>query len=223
MLSNRLEKTLNRAFEYASENNHEYVTLEHLLAALLDDEDANEVLISCNVDIEELRAILNDFIKNELTALKLNKGEDVKPTTSFQRVIQRAANHVQMSGSEEVTGANILVAIFSERESHAVFYLNKQNMTRLDAVSYISHGSNPEDTYEDKDKTDSDASKSTKKKSVIETYCINLNSKAKKGEIDPLIGRDKEVDRTIQVLCRRTKNNPLYVGCLLYTSPSPRD
>ena len=212
MLSNRLEKTLNRAFEFASENNHEYVTLEHLLSALLDDEDANEVLIFCNVDIEELRAILNDFIKNELTALKLNKGEDVKPTTSFQRVIQRAANHVQMSGSEEVTGANILVAIFSERESHAVFYLNKQNMTRLDAVSYISHGSNPEGTYEDKEKTESDGAKSTKKKSIIETYCINLNSKAKKGEIDPLIGRDKEVDRTVQVLCRRTKNNPLYVG-----------
>ena len=147
MLSNRVEKTLNRAFEFASDNNHEYVTLEHLLSALIDDEDANEVLISCNVDIEELRAVLNDFIKNELTALKLNKGEEVKPTTSFQRVIQRAANHVQMSGSEEVTGANILVAIFSERESHAVFYLNKQNMTRLDAVSYISHGSNSEGIY----------------------------------------------------------------------------
>ena len=108
------------------------------------------MLLSCNVDIEELRAILNDFITNELTALKLNKGEEVKPTTSFQRVIQRAANHVQMSGSEEVTGANILVAIFSERESHAVFYLNKQNMTRLDAVSYISHGSKSEGVYEEK-------------------------------------------------------------------------
>ena len=150
MLSNKLEKTLNRAFELAANNNHEYVTLEHLLCALIDDEDANEVLLSCNVDIEELRAILNDFISNELTALKLNKGEEVKPTTSFQRVIQRAANHVQMSGSEEVTGANILVAIFSERESHAVFYLNKQNMTRLNAVSYISHGSKSESVYEEK-------------------------------------------------------------------------
>ena len=147
MLSNKLEKTLNRAFELAANNKHEYVTLEHLLCALIDDEDASEVLLSCNVDIEELRAILNDFITNELTALKLNKGEEVKPTTSFQRVIQRAANHVQMSGSEEVTGANILVAIFSERESHAVFYLNKQNMTRLDAVSYISHGSKSEGVY----------------------------------------------------------------------------
>ena len=116
MLSNKLEKTLNRAFEFAATNKHEYVTLEHLLFALIDDEDASEVLLACNIDIEELRAILNDFITNELTALKLNKGEEVKPTASFQRVIQRAANHVQMSGSEEVTGANILVAIFSERE-----------------------------------------------------------------------------------------------------------
>jgi ATP-dependent Clp protease ATP-binding subunit ClpA len=196
---------------YAAENKHEYVTLEHLLLALIDDEDANEVLISCNVDIEQLRAVLNDFIINELTALKLNKGEEVKPTTSFQRVIQRAANHVQMSGSEEVTGANILVAIFSERESHAVFYLNNQNMTRLDAVSYISHGSKSDGIYEEKTNQNSE-NNNTKKKSIIETYCVNLNLKAKKGEIDPLIGRDKEVDRTIQVLCRRTKNNPLYVG-----------
>tara|TARA_Y100001970_G_scaffold258789_1_gene339066 strand:+ start:7579 stop:9843 length:2265 start_codon:yes stop_codon:yes gene_type:complete len=212
MLSNKLEKTLNRAFEFAANNNHEYVTLEHLLFALIDDEDASEVLLSCNVDIEELRAILNDFISNELTALKLNKGEEVKPTTSFQRVIQRAANHVQMSGNEEVTGANILVAIFSERESHAVFYLNKQNMTRLDAVSYISHGSKSESVYEENPNQNAESGKTSKKKSIIETYCINLNLKAKKGEIDPLIGRDKEVDRTIQVLCRRTKNNPLYVG-----------
>ena len=124
MLSDRLEKTLNKAFELASTNEHEYVTLEHLLLALIDDEDANEVLLSCNVDIEELRAVLNDFMTNELTSLKINKGNEVKPTASFQRVVQRAAHHVQMSGNDEVTGANILVAIFSERESHAVFYLN---------------------------------------------------------------------------------------------------
>ena len=141
MLSSRLEQTLNKAFEIAGSNEHEFVTLEHLLTALLDDQDANEVLIACGVDIEEIRAVLNDFIINELSSLKLNNNKDVKPTASFQRVIQRAANHVQMSGSEEVTGANILVAIFSERESHAVFYLNQQNMTRLNAVSYISHGS----------------------------------------------------------------------------------
>ena len=212
MLSDRLEKTLTRAFEIAAENEHEYATLEHLLSALIDDEDANEVLLSCNVDIEELRAVLNDFITNELSTLKINKGNEVKPTASFQRVIQRAAHHVQMSGNEEVTGANILVAIFSERESHAVFYLNEQKMTRLDAVSYISHGTTEEIVYGESDSKNSDTLKSKKQKSIIDTYCINLNSKAEKGEIDPLIGRDKEVDRTIQVLCRRTKNNPLYVG-----------
>jgi ATP-dependent Clp protease ATP-binding subunit ClpA len=212
MLSKKLEKTLNRAFEIASENQHEYVTLEHLLTALIDDEDANEVLISCSVDIEELRAVLNDFIKNELSSLKFNKGDEVKPTTSFQRVVQRAANHVQMSGVEEVTGANILVAIFSERESHAVFYLNKQNMTRLDAVSFISHGVIGDGVNAENENLESQGFETKKKKSIIETYCINLNQKAQKGEIDPLIGREKEVDRTIQVLCRRTKNNPLYVG-----------
>ena len=163
MLSDRLEKTLNRAFEIAADNEHEYATLEHLLSALIDDEDANEVMLSCNVDIEELRAVLNDFITNELSSLKINKGEEVKPTASFQRVIQRAAHHVQMSGNEEVTGANILVAIFSERESHAVFYLNKQKMTRLDAVSYISNGSKEDIVYE-----------------TIITFCKNYEELCKK-------------------------------------------
>ena len=168
MLSSNLEKTLRNAYQLATSNKHEYVTLEHLLFALIDDEDASEVLLACIIDIEELWAILNDFITNELTALKLNKGEEVKPTTSFQRVIQRAANHVQMSGSEEVTGANILVAIFSERESHAVFYLNKQNMTRLDAVSYISHGSKSESVYEENLNQNAESGKTSKKKSIIE-------------------------------------------------------
>ena len=211
MLSSRLEQTLNKAFEIAGSNEHEFVTLEHLLVALLDDEDANEVLIACGVDIEEIRAILNDFIINELSSLKVSNNKDVKPTASFQRVIQRAAHHVQMSGNEEVTGANILVAIFSERESHAVFYLNQQNMTRLNAVSYISHGSLDESNTSNIDNKNVD-SKEKNPKSVLDKYCVNLNFKAKKGEIDPLIGRDKEVDRTIQVLCRRSKNNPLYVG-----------
>ncbi len=212
MLSDRVEKTLNKAFELAADNEHEYATLEHLLLALIDDEDANEVLLSCNVDIEGLRAVLNDFITNELTSLKINKGNEVKPTDSFQRVVQRAANHVQMSGNDEVTGANILVAIFSERESHAVFYLNKQNMTRLDAVTYISHGGKEDIIYSENDNENQEKINTKKTKSVIDTYCINLNLKAKKGEIDPLIGRDEEVNRTIQVLCRRSKNNPLYVG-----------
>jgi len=211
MLSSRLEQTLNKAFEIAGSNEHEFVTLEHLLLALLDDQDANEVLISCGVDIEELRAVLNDFIINELTSLKVSKKNDVKPTASFQRVIQRAAHHVQMSGNEEVTGANILVAIFSERESHAVFYLSQQNMTRLHAVSYISHGAT-DDVEENNIDNNDIKTKEKSQKSIIDKFCINLNEKAKKGEIDPLIGRDKEVDRTIQVLCRRSKNNPLYVG-----------
>ena len=211
MLSSRLEQTLNKAFEIAGSNEHEFVTLEHLLIALLDDQDANEVLIACGVDIEEIRAVLNDFIINELSSLKLNNNKDVKPTASFQRVIQRAAHHVQMSGNEEVTGANILVAIFSERESHAVFYLNQQNMTRLNAVSYISHGSSDEVSSSNVENKNN-GSKEKEQKSIIDKYCVNLNLKAKKGEIDPLIGRNKEVDRTIQVLCRRSKNNPLYVG-----------
>jgi len=129
MLSARLEQTLNKAFELAGEHEHEFVTLEHLLSVLLDDEDANEVLISCEVDLEELRAVLNDFIVNELTSLKVKNNSEIKPTASFQRVVQRAAHHVQMSGSDEVTGANILVAIFSERESHALFYLNLEKMS----------------------------------------------------------------------------------------------
>jgi len=211
MLSARLEQTLNNAFEFAGEHEHEFVTLEHLLTVLLDDEDANKVLISCEVDLEELRAVLNDFIINELTSLKVKNNSDIKPTSSFQRVVQRAAHHVQMSGSEEVTGANILVAIFSERESHAVFYLHQQKMTRLDAVTYLSHGS-LESTVEGTNDNSQNNTNEKVQKSVIDKYCVNLNVKAAKGAIDPLIGREIEVDRTIQVLCRRTKNNPLYVG-----------
>ena len=212
MLSDRLENTLNRAFELASTNEHEYVTLEHLLLVLIDDEDANDVLLSCNIDVEELRAVLNDFIINELTSLKINKGSEVKPTASFQRVVQRAAHHVQMSGNEEVTGANILVAIFSERESHAVYYLNKQKMTRLDAVTFLSHGGKEDIIFSEDGNENQDKASVNKTKSALDTYCVNLNIKAQKGEIDPLIGRDDEVNRTIQVLCRRSKNNPLYVG-----------
>ena len=212
MLSGRLEKTLRDAFEIAGENEHEYATLEHLLLALLDDEDASEVLLSCNVDLEELKSILGDFISNELTSLKVKNFTEVKPTASFQRVIQRAAHHVQMSGNEEVTGANILVAIFSERESHAVFYLHEQQMTRLDAVSYISHGSTNKIAKTNAAEKEDQKNSEVKKKSALDVFCINLNVKAKEGKIDPLIGRDKEIERTIQILCRRTKNNPLFVG-----------
>ena len=210
MLSNKLEKTLNRAFELAANNKHEYVTLEHLLCALIDDEDASEVLISCNVDVEELRAILNDFITNELTALKLNKGEEVKPTTSFQRVIQRAVFHVQSSGKNEVKGSNVLVAIFSEKESQSVFLLEQLGLTRLDAVSYLSHGRSESDNLEF---TEEDGeSNEPESNSALEQFASNLNQEALEGRIDPLIGRNAEIERVVQILARRSKNNPLLVG-----------
>src|ERR671914_2853241 len=218
MLSRNLEKTLRRALALANARQHEYATLEHLLMALTDDEDATAVLKACAVEVDRLRGNLNDFLDHELTSLAIEGVVDAKPTAGFQRVIQRAAIHVQSSGREEVTGANLLVAIFSERESHAVFFLQEQEMSRLDAVNYISHGiakapgrsearrvrgADPEAEANGGVKTGSDA---------LEAYCVNLNQKAKDGRIDPLIGRESEVNRTIQVLCRRTKNNPLYVG-----------
>ena len=212
MLSGRLENTLRNAFEIAGSNKHEYATLEHLLLALLDDEDASEVLMSGDVNIKELRSILSDFINNELTSLKVKNFTEVKPTASFQRVIQRAAHHVQMSGNGEVTGANILVAIFSERESHAVFYLHEQKMTRLHAVSYISHGSTKVAKAEINNNVENTQETDEKSNSALSMFCVNLNKKALDGNIDRLIGRDKEIERTVQILCRRTKNNPLFVG-----------
>ncbi len=217
MLSRNLEQTLHRALNTANERHHESATLEHLLLALCDDQDAMAVLRSCGISIPDLREGIERFLDSELTYLVNRNVEESKPTTAFQRVLQRAAIHVQSSGREEVTGANVLVALFSERESHAVFFLQEQDMTRFDAVNYISHGiakvpgqsqsKTPEGTEEgeggDKNKTGKDA---------LDTYCVNLNAKARKGKIDPLIGRHAEVDRTIQVLCRRSKNNPLYVG-----------
>ena len=217
MLSRNLEQTLHRALNTANERHHESATLEHLLLALCDDQDAMAVLRSCGISIPDLREGIERFLDSELTYLVNRNVEESKPTTAFQRVLQRAAIHVQSSGREEVTGANVLVALFSERESHAVFFLQEQDMTRFDAVNYISHGiakvpgqsqsKTPEGTEEgeggDKNKTGKDA---------LDTYCVNLNVKARKGKIDPLIGRHAEVDRTIQVLCRRSKNNPLYVG-----------
>ena len=212
MLSGRLENTLRNAFEIAGSNKHEYATLEHLLLALLDDEDAGEVLMSGDVNIKELRSILSDFINNELTSLKVKNFTEVKPTASFQRVIQRAAHHVQISGNGEVTGANILVAIFSERESHAVFYLHEQKMTRLHAVSYISHGSTKVAKARINNNVENTQETDEKSNSALSMFCVNLNKKALDGNIDRLIGRDQEIERTIQILCRRTKNNPLFVG-----------
>jgi ATP-dependent Clp protease ATP-binding subunit ClpA len=216
-LSRSLEQVLHRAIKLASDRHHEYATLEHLLLALLDDQDAAQVMKACNVDHEALRRSLVKYIDHELLTLVIEDGEDAKPTTGFQRVVQRAVLHVQNSGREEVTGANVLVALFTERESHAVYFLQEQNMTRLDAVSYISHGiakrpgMSQQKTVKgaDEDEDDKNAKHGSE---ALDAYCVNLNEKAKAGRIDPLIGRNAEVERTIQILCRRQKNNPLFVG-----------
>ncbi|MDD9899515.1 MAG: ATP-dependent Clp protease ATP-binding subunit ClpA [Alphaproteobacteria bacterium] len=217
MLSRNLEQTLHRALAYANARNHEFATLEHLLLALTDDQDAVSVMRACGVDVEILRDDVRRFIDDNMANLVHPNADEAKPTSSFQRVLQRAAIHVQSSGREEVTGANVLVALYSERESNAVWFLQQQDMSRYDVVNYISHGvakvpgqseSRPvhgteEEHGEEAVKTGRDA---------LSAYCVNLNEKALKGGIDPLVGREKEVERTIQVLCRRSKNNPLLVG-----------
>ncbi|MFZ1198148.1 MAG: AAA family ATPase, partial [Pseudolabrys sp.] len=218
--SRSLEQSLHRALAIANERHHEYATLEHLLLALIDDQDASAVMRACNVDLDKLRRSLTAYLESELENLITDGAEDSKPTAGFQRVIQRAVIHVQSSGREEVTGANVLVAIFAERESHAAYFLQEQDMTRYDAVNYISHGiakrpglseSRPVRGVEEE--TDTKGGDEPKKKGdALEAYCVNLNKKAKDGKIDPLIGRDPEINRTIQVLCRRQKNNPLFVG-----------
>ncbi len=218
MLSSNLEQSLHRALALANERHHEYATLEHLLLALTEDQDAVAVLRACGVDIDGLRRDLSNYIDEELASLITNRAEEAKPTAGFQRVLQRAAIHVQSSGREEVTGANVLVAVFSERESNAVYYLQQQEMTRLDAVNYISHGIAKVPGHETGGSVsgvdeDADAETVVKKgKEALTAYCVNLNEKARDGNIDPLIGREHEVERTIQILARRQKNNPLYVG-----------
>ncbi len=212
MLSRELEETLRRAMSNAALQSHEFATLEHLLMALTEDSDALEVLHACNVDIEELVKKLSRFIEVDLASIVDTSSDvDVQPTASFQRVIQRAIIHTQSSGREVATGANVLVSIFSERESHAVWFLKSLNLTRLDAISFISHGvenSIAKSAGED-DNTETVAGGG---KDPLSQFAVNLISKAASGRIDPLIGRDRELDRTIQVLCRRTKNIPLYVG-----------
>ena len=219
MLSRNLEKSLHRALSHANERNHEYATLEHLLMALTEDQDAIAVLKACGVDIDKLGEDLKTYLDDELSNLVVEGHEDPKPTASFQRVVQRAAIHVQSSGRQEVTGANVLVAMFSERESHAVYYLQEQDMSRFDAVNYISHGiakvpGRSENRQVRGSEEDGDEGEEGGKSAgeALDTYCVNLNEKAADGKIDPLIGREAEIERTIQVLCRRTKNNPLYVG-----------
>lgn len=217
MLSKNLELTLHKALGVAQDYHHEYATLEHLLFALVEDQDAMAVLRSCGIDMEGLRDQLATYINNELNYLINTEAEEAKPTTAFQRVLQRAAIHVQSSGREEVTGANVLVALFSERESHAVYFLQEQDMTRFDAVNYISHGiakvpSQSDGTKAPRGVDDQDIKEVKSGAEALDAYCVNLNEKAADGKIDPLIGRDKELERAVQVLCRRSKNNPLFVG-----------
>src|SRR4030088_1232046 len=218
--SRNLEQSLHRALALANERHHEYATLEHLLLALLDDQDSAAVMRACNVDLDKLRRSLTAYLESELENLVSDGNEDSKPTAGFQRVIQRAVIHVQSSGRDEVTGANVLIAIFAERERHAAYFLQEQDMTRYDAVNYISHGiakrpgvSEARPVRGVDEETESKNGEDSKKKGdALDTYCVNLNKKARDGKIDPVIGRNSEINRAIQVLCRRQKNNPLFVG-----------
>ena len=211
-----LEQAISQAFKFATEKKHQYVTLEHLLLALTDETDARNVMKACNVDVDLLNENLEFYIDNELENIVTTDTKlEPQPTASFQRVIQRSIVHVQSSGKNEVTGANILVALFAERESHATFFLQEQEVTRYDVVNFISHGITKVDNFAYGGSFDSSSSSSSNKaatNSPLETYCVNLNKKAEQNNIDRLIGRTVEVDRLAQILCRRTKNNPLLVG-----------
>jgi len=224
--SNTLEQAIHAALALANARRHELATLEHLLLALIDEPDAAKVMRACNVDLDELRKTLVDFIDDDLSTLVTTvEGSEAVPTAAFQRVIQRAAIHVQSSGRTEVTGANVLVAIFAERESNAAYFLQEQDMTRYDAVNFIAHGvaKNPsfgetrpvtgaDDSDEDEGKPQGKPNPGENKDSALAKYCVDLNAKSRVGEVDPLIGREAEVERAMQVLCRRRKNNPLLVG-----------
>ena len=235
MLSKNLEISLHRALAHAKKHNHEYATLEHLLYALSDDPDAAAVMQGCGIDVDHIKHNVEEFIASDLASLVVDEVDEAKPTAGFQRVIHRAAIHVQSAGRTEVTGANVLVALFSERDSHAVFFLQEQELTRLDVVNYISHGivkyhntgrvaDLQREMDEHNEENDGDFSfsegnfasvagkKEEGEKDALSQYCVNLNKKAEQGKTDILIGREEEVERTVQVLCRRTKNNPLYVG-----------
>src|SRR3954463_7783546 len=212
-----LEQTLHNALGEASRRRHEYATLEHLLIALIDDEHASKVMTACGVSRDDLRSSVKQYLDNELGALVSDSPTDPTPTSGFQRVVQRAILHVQSSGRDDVTGANVLVALFSERESYAVYFLQQQDMSRLDAVTYISHGVGKGEAVaqpaESKNVEEAKQEESKKKpESALKQFTVNLNEKAQEGRVDPLIGSGPEVDRTVQILCRRSKNNPLYVG-----------
>src|SRR6476660_1216424 len=217
--SQSLEQSLHRALAIANERHHQYATLEHLLLSLIDDSDAAAVMRACSVDLDKLCTSLVNYLETEFENLVTDGADDAKPTAGFQRVIQRAVIHVQSSGREEVTGANVLIAIFAERESHAAYFLQEQDMTRYDAVNYISHGiakraglsdARPARGVEQDQQNGEGETSDGKKKNeadALEAYCVDLNKKAAEGHVDPLIGREQEVNRTIQILCRRQKNN----------------
>ncbi|MGB5225323.1 MAG: ATP-dependent Clp protease ATP-binding subunit ClpA [Arenicellales bacterium] len=214
MLSAELEQTLNDAVKTARARNFEFITVEHLLLALLEDDSASSVLQAVGCDQKKLRASLEEFIDTTLPVLSPDSEDETQPTLGFQRVIQRAILHVQGSGRKEVNGANVLVAIFSEAESFAVYFLAQQDIDRLDVVSYISHGVTRDDNleFEALPGDDAEGGASETRKTALETYTVNLNEEAREGRIDPMIGREFEIERTLQILCRRRKNNPLYVG-----------
>ena len=214
MIAQELEVSLHMAFVEARQKQHEFITVEHLLLAMLDNPSAAEVLKACGVDIEELRGVLTDFINEHTPRLSPHSDADTQPTQGFQRVIQRAILHVQSSGKKEVTGANVLVAVFGEKESHAVYFLNQRGVTRLDVVNYIAHGitKTPQKGQEKQEPAKEDAEGEQQPAGALDAYTVDLNHLAKTGKIDPLIGREYELERVIQVLCRRRKNNPLLVG-----------
>ena len=216
MLSKELEVTLNLAFKAAREQRHEFMTIEHLLLALIDNPTAAKVLRACGADLNQLRRQLTDFIRENSPALPEDEERDTQPTLGFQRVLQRAVFHVQSSGKKEVTGANVLVAIFGERESQAVYLLGQQNIARLDVVNCISHGisklGEEENASDNAPATEEEGEGGEAAKTALDQFCTNLNEQARRGKIDPLIGRQDEIERTVQILCRRRKNNPLYVG-----------
>ena len=219
MINQELEQNLNTAFKIAQTQKHEFVTVEHLLLALLDNSDAIQLLSSNNINTEKLRVELEEFIGSTTPKTSDESKLEIQPTLGFQRVIQRAVFHVQSSGKEEVNGSNILVAIFSEKESQSVFLLEQYGLTRLDAVSYLSHGKSDK---QNNSETEVNESNEPESNNALEQYTTNLNKEALEGRVDPLIGRTKEIERVVQILSRRSKNNTILV-CLLYTSPSPRD
>ena len=215
MLSPGLEKSLHRAFSLANERKHEFATLEHLLLSLTEDQESCAMLRACGVDIDDLRRILTEYLDSEFNAIVIDNPGEAKPTVGFQRVLQRALIHVQSSGRTEVTGANVLIAMFSEREAYAVYFLQQQEMSRLDAVNYISHGitkTHNGGQSEESRSVEEEEDSQKPAREAIETYCLDLNQEAAEGRIDPLIGRQKELERMVRILCRRQKNNPLLVG-----------